>query len=542
MNKIIKRLALGIISALMCLGCIELSKVKAEDNYLSQFSYQTVQAYNMIILTSHEGNSESVSIYSPVEIDGNEYTVSIADNVLSNNDVIKNLTINGNVMFPENLAGFFASSSYESVILDVDDTTAVTSMKDMFKNCNDLISVSFLKFNTSNVTDMSGMFDGCTSLEKLDLSSFNTERVLEMDNMFGNCCDLTEVILGDQFTVWTNEAYLSDGLWVNGDNCLNEVSLYEQYSSHAETWAGTWQRRDNTEITEIILSKDEDELYVGDEEQISLAADTEEPVKTVSEETALMSTIDTNSSDVNSESSQTVRALPDTGVAYAILQANGELVFFRSENTYSNGVDYTVTDINGNNYTGTVYAGVEDAVMDVPPWSSNADSITRVLVAEGTIIKPKSMAEWFAEAMNLESFNGSGFDTSDITDMSDMFGYCTSLTALNLSSINTGNVIDMSGMFNSCKNLTTLDLSSFDTSSVTDMSMMFDGCNSLTSINLSSFDTSNVADMSLMFDDCSSLTSIDLSGFDTSNVTDMSDMFCYCSSLTSLDLGSFDTS
>ena len=63
-----------------------------------------------------------------------------------------------------------------------------------------------------------------------------------------------------------------------------------------------------------------------------------------------------------------------------------------------------------------------------------------------------------------------------------MFGTCGSLTNLDLSSFNTSNVTDMSNMFSGCGNLKTLDLSSFSTSKVTDMSGMFDSCWELTSV------------------------------------------------------------
>ncbi|WP_205104711.1 BspA family leucine-rich repeat surface protein [Marseilla massiliensis] len=124
-----------------------------------------------------------------------------------------------------------------------------------------------------------------------------------------------------------------------------------------------------------------------------------------------------------------------------------------------------------------------------------------------------------------------GFDTSNITDMSDMFAGCSSLKSLDLSGFDTSNVTDMSYMFKGCSSLVSLDLSGFDTSNVTDMSHMFDDCESLKSLDLSGFDTSNVTDMAFMFSRCESLKSLDLSGFDTSNVTDMSCMFSGCNSL-----------
>ena len=143
----------------------------------------------------------------------------------------------------------------------------------------------------------------------------------------------------------------------------------------------------------------------------------------------------------------------------------------------------------------------------------------------------------FTSCSSLTSLDLSSFNTSNVTDMSQMFTSCSSLTSLYLSSFNTSNVTDMSNMFYSCSSLTSLDLSSFNTSNVTDMSWMFCNCSSLTALNLSSFNTSNVTDMNLMFQLCYSLTSLNLNNFNTFNVTDMSDMFWGCSKISTLILG-----
>ena len=54
-------------------------------------------------------------------------------------------------------------------------------------------------------------------------------------------------------------------------------------------------------------------------------------------------------------------------------------------------------------------------------------------------------------------------------------------------------------MFEYCSSLTSLDLSNFNTSKVTNMSDMFYGCKALTSLNISSFNMSNVTDFTSMF-------------------------------------------
>ena len=151
------------------------------------------------------------------------------------------------------------------------------------------------------------------------------------------------------------------------------------------------------------------------------------------------------------------------------------------------------------------------------------------------------MTEMFNGCSSLTSLDVSGFDTSSVTDMHSMFIGCSSLTSLDLSNFDTSNVSGMTSMFAFCSGLTTLDLSNFDTSKVKWMNDMFGRCSVLTSLDLSNFNTGNVTDMSMMFRYCENLTSLDLSNFNTGNVTDMSMMFQYCEILTSLDLSNFNT-
>ena len=53
-----------------------------------------------------------------------------------------------------------------------------------------------------------------------------------------------------------------------------------------------------------------------------------------------------------------------------------------------------------------------------------------------------------------------------------------------------------------CKSLESLDLSGWDTSNVTDMSYMFSNCQYLESLDLSGWDISNVEDVHWMFFKC----------------------------------------
>jgi pilin isopeptide linkage protein/uncharacterized repeat protein (TIGR02543 family) len=232
-----------------------------------------------------------------------------------------------------------------------------------------------------------------------------------------------------------------------------------------------------------------------------------------------------------------------TGTAYAVLDSSGNLTFIRSNSTIANGTDGTITDCEGNTYTGTIYTGFEDnaySSTSMVPWFSNRSAIASVTFKDE--IKPTSTAYWFAYCTNMTSCDLANLDTSDATGMNYMFYNCSKLTSLDVSGFDTSNVTDMKNMFYYCSKLTSLDVSGWNTSNVTDMNDMFYNCSGLTSLDVSGFDTSNVTDMGYMFYNCSKLTSLDVSGWNTSNVTDMSSMFLSCSALTSLDVSGFDTS
>lgn len=167
--------------------------------------------------------------------------------------------------------------------------------------------------------------------------------------------------------------------------------------------------------------------------------------------------------------------------------------------------------------------------------------ITKISTLSGYLTNVTDMSFMF-QWTSFKTLDLSGFNTDNVTSMSNMFNGCSSLTTLDLSSFNTSKVIGMNSMFKSCTALKSLDLSTFSTSKVTNMESMFLDCRELTSVNIPGFDTSNVTNMAEMFRDCYHLTSLDLSKFNTSKVTRMDDMFKGCSALKTLDVSSFDTS
>lgn len=87
-------------------------------------------------------------------------------------------------------------------LLDLDmsnlDASKVTNMESIFSNCYALKKLYLGdKFNTSNVKNMMYMFNGCRVLKSLDLSNFDTSNVLSMASMFRSCQSLTSLDLSN---------------------------------------------------------------------------------------------------------------------------------------------------------------------------------------------------------------------------------------------------------------------------------------------------------------------------------------------------------
>ncbi len=79
------------------------------------------------------------------------------------------------------------------------DTKNTSDMSNMFANCKSLTSIDFgNKFTTSGASNMSGMFQGCEKLASLDLnSSFDTSKAYFMNDMFKGCKALKSLDLSN---------------------------------------------------------------------------------------------------------------------------------------------------------------------------------------------------------------------------------------------------------------------------------------------------------------------------------------------------------
>ncbi|MBQ9046382.1 MAG: Ig-like domain-containing protein [Solobacterium sp.] len=160
--------------------------------------------------------------------------------------------------------------------------------------------------------------------------------------------------------------------------------------------------------------------------------------------------------------------------AYAVIDDAGKMVFFRSAEEYT-GAEGTYSDVNGTEYSGSLYKDFENG-YETLPWSSDRGRVKVVRVAEGQTIKPVTMGAWFSVSnylrpgwppVGIEEFYGEGFDTSNTENMGSLFRSCQKLKYVDLSafdtfavadSIGTAQVSGMNDMFSGCENLETVVL------------------------------------------------------------------------------------
>ena len=366
-------------------------------------------------------------------IDNNVYItalVSVEKLNTSNVTVMSNMFRNCKALTSVNLTGLDTSKTTNmvemfkdcNVLLEIKgienwDTSSVTDIRYMFQNCSSLTELDVSGFDTANVTRMEYIFNGCSNLTSLDVSGFNTSKVTQMNHMFSGCNNLTSL---DVSGFDTSKVTTMEGMF---GACTNLIELNLQ----------GWKVRN---------------------------------INFMFNNCTNLQKVDTTNWDTT------------------------ELTNIGHNDYQYSGLFYLCSSL-------TEIIGIEN-------WNTS---------------KVTNMGATFKACSSLITLDLSNWDTSNVTKLDGMFDGCTKLTSLDVSGFHTSNVTTMKKMFNGCQSLTSLDLSAFDTSNMTDMQYMFSGCAALIElVGLSDWDTSAVTNISRAFQS-TPLTSLDLGGWVLTNCT-----------------------
>ena len=293
------------------------------------------------------------------------------------------------VVFDPSFADYRPTSCY-AWFNKMENLTEIVGMKDYL--------------NTDSVTSMQQMFDGCRSIEVLDLSNFNTTRVKNMYSMFANCTSLTTIIVGEDWSTM-NLATAENTMF---SNCRKLVGM-----------AGTTYDKNNT-----------GKSYAHP---------------------------DGGAANPGYLTTKTMYALVDGSTLRMLYDAD---FYNRTEPVYK------VDEMGRQSRENNVFKDIVTVEFD----PSFADA------------RPISTSNWFVDMPKVSTFKGMKeyLNTSRVISMRSMFYYLLYVEELDLSGFDTHNVQDMSVMFGAMSYLEKIYVGDgWDTSSVTNSTDMFNGCRRL---------------------------------------------------------------
>ena len=125
-------------------------------------------------------------IYIKFKINNNNEEIKVLnDNTYINKENIKYLILNEYKEYNElkNL-----NKGIYNIIIKMNQN--FTNCENMFRDCENILEIIFIRFDTKDVVNMKGMFSNCSSLEILDVSKFDTKNVIDMSRMFSDCSSL----------------------------------------------------------------------------------------------------------------------------------------------------------------------------------------------------------------------------------------------------------------------------------------------------------------------------------------------------------------
>lgn len=363
------------------------------------------------------------------------------------------------------------------------NTSEVTQMGSMFRNCGILTAIDLSKFNTSQVTDMSQMFYGCRNLTAIDVTALDTKNVTDMSSMFNFCNRLTGIDLSTFNTANVKNmssmfAYASGALTINVANfdTRNVVNMQEMFRD-CEKLAALDLSSFSTPKVENMSSMFMNDIsittiFVSDKFVITAVTSGDGMFAACHLLRGAVAYVDSKDGVkmANYTTGYFTNSAPSAPEAYAVFDADNKTLTFKFDMKRPVGAYPLNMADEAPGWRKDIYYKVEKVVFD--------ESFARA--------KPTNGFMWFDSFSSLKAIDGmEHLNTEEMSNMSMMFSGCWVLKSIDLSRFNTEKVTDMSAMFKDCNDLTVLNLSTFCTDKVVDMNNMFYHCSALTNIYVS---------------------------------------------------------
>ena len=148
-------------------------------------------------------------------------------------DSIKDNDLSFKIKFKKELNSMKEMFKNNTDLLSIDfsslQTKNINNMHSTFLNCNYLENINFSNFDSKNISIMDSTFENCFSLITLDLSSFETNNLSSMTNAFKNCSRLKNInlknfILNDKVNISSAFDSLGETIFIIiNDNLLDRI-------------------------------------------------------------------------------------------------------------------------------------------------------------------------------------------------------------------------------------------------------------------------------------------------------------------------------
>ena len=471
--------------------------------WYEDYTYESNAQNKTITLQRYNGSDTQITIYSTGIIGVSEYSIILDVGSLGN--------------------GLFQDKNFITSI-EVQNGVVAKSLKNFAYGCTALETADLSGLNTTQVTNILSMFENCSNLKTLNMSSFDLSNITNANRVFANCNKLEVIYLpmalnatSRNIALPTNTTY-GTNTWVLR---IDETKTGTKFNDFATNLSTRLTKRAIyiQGLPEEYRPYDIYLWYLDYEYVIS---------------------------DGNDHG---IPGLENVEHLIGLIKYIGmEPDVFVPATTNINGVEYKTVFgqevYRDNNVIESISVEQGVVALDLRGFFYKAENLQTVDLRGLDTSRVTNMQEMFIGCGKLEYIDMSGLNTSNVTNMSYMFACGDMYLAEDI-------VIRYDGDFTSqefveeimaISSLRTVLLTGFDTSNVTDMSFMFVYCTALESIDISMFDTSKVEDMDGMFGLCASLKTLNLSNFNTSQVRSMRTMFAYCYDLEVLDISSFDMS
>lgn len=406
------------------------------------------------------------------------------------------------------------------------NVSTVTNFSYMFYGCR-MFNQDISTWSTVYVTDMSYMFYGCVAYNK-PIDDWNVASTLTMSHMFDGC-----TLFNQSINLWDVERVLDFDYMFN--NCVN-------YNQKLDLWCVarviTTPTGFNTNTPAWITSK---------------------PVWGTCPLTGLI--ISTRTGNTSQELDivmrlpwdRTVWSLVDLETNQVLVNETGSLV--NDDNVGIDSGGYLYIRRRGRSSSryhlkGKLSSVIVEARASIGP---EVDFATieqfsyhikqhQFQFGNATGVVPNTLPAHVTTLVNMFTrsylFNQdlSGWDTSNVTNMSGVFSYSNYNQPLN--SWDTSNVTNMSSMFRQNGKFNQ-SLNAWDTSNVTDMNLMFYEAREFNG-DVSTWDVGRVTDMSNMFAECNVFNQ-DISDWDVGSVRTMYSALNSCTAFNQ-DIGKWNVS